>query len=191
MNKNKIIIGIVVFLVVLIGGGVFMINRNRANNKATITPTPNTSLPTEMPTDIPEEAVDISTFQVRVLNGTTIAGLAAKAETALKSAGFTVSGIGNADPKDHTQVTIQKKSTVPSSVIDTLETALGSTYTFGPSEDLDDTDENDIIVILGTKNVPTAGTVTIKPTTGTVTSTPTTTQTTSTPTPSPTPTTAQ
>ena len=187
MNKNRIVIIVVVLVVILLGGGVFMMNRNKAN-KAIITPTPSAELPSGEPTPTIEEEVDISTFQVKVLNGTTIAGLAAKVETTLETAGFTVSGIGNADTKTHTEVTIQKKTTVPASVIDKLEAALGSSYTIGPSEDLDDTDENDIIVILGSKVVPTTA-PTVKPTTAsTITITPTTTVTTPTPTLTPTPT---
>lgn len=191
MNKNIIVVIVVVLVVILLGGGVFMMNKNKTN-KAMISPTPIAELPVEEPTETPEVEVDIATLKVKVLNGTTVAGLAAKAEAVLKTAGFTVTGIGNADTKDFTQVTIQKKTIVPTSVIDKLEAALSPTYTFGTTEDLDDTDENDIIVILGTKNVPTVPPTTPKPTTAsTVTTSPTSTQTTPTSTLTPTPTARQ
>lgn len=152
MNKNVVILIVVILIVLLIGGGVFMMRRGDSAEQVTITPTPFVETPTEMPTEEPVEEVDKSTLNVKVLNGTAVAGLAAKIETALKEAGFTVSSIGNADKKDYQQVVIQAKTSVPTSIIDELKTALGTTYTYGVQEELDDTEEDDIIIIMGTKS---------------------------------------
>lgn len=175
-------------IVLLVGGGIFFMRRNKTD-QASITPTPNFQTPTDMPTETPVEEVDVATFNVKVLNGTTVAGLAAKVQGQLETAGFTVSSIGNADRKDYQQVVIQAKTSVPTSAIDKLKEAIGTTYTFAEQEELDDTEEDNIVVILGMK-VTASPTSAVKPTSG-VTGTPATTQgavtptTTLTPTPTP------
>jgi len=187
VNKKVALIIIVGIVAALIIGGSLIARRNQSS-QATITPTPNFVEPTEEPTPTPEEEADIATFNVKVLNGTSTAGLAAKVQKQLEDVGFTVSSIGNADKKDYQQVIIQAKSTVPSTVTDTLKTTLGKTYTVGSVEELDSSEEDDIVVIVGIKVTATiAPTATqVKPTTATsVTGTPTVTQALSTPTPTP------
>lgn len=152
MNK-KVIAIIVVILLLLIGGGVYMAKRGE---EPTPTPTPEVEAPQEVPTEVPQEAVDISTFKVKVLNGTAVAGLAAKMKTALETAGFTVSSTGNADTKDFQTVEIQAKSTVAASVLSKLKEEIGKSYSIGTEKSLADSSEDDIIVILGTKSQPTA-----------------------------------
>ena len=186
VNKKVALIIIVGIIAALIIGGTMIARRNKTS-EATITPTPSFVEPTEEPTPTPEEEADIATFNVKVLNGTSTAGLAAKVKTQLETAGFTVSSVGNADKKDYQQVVIQAKTTVPSSVTDTLKATLAKTYPVSSSvEELDDSDEDDIVVIVGMKATATvAPTATqVKPTTA-VTGTPTVTQALSTPTPTP------
>ncbi len=156
MSKKAVIITIVVVLLLLLVGGGFYISKRGGN---TPTPTPEGMIPvsTEAPTETPaEQNVDVSKFKIKVLNGTAVSGLAAKMQTALEKAGFTVSGTGNADTKDFQTVQIQAKQTVPTSVISKLKDEIGKTYTVGPDKALDSSDENDIVVILGTKSLPTA-----------------------------------
>lgn len=182
---NKKVIGIIIIiLVLLVGGGVYMAKRG---NEPTPTPTPEMAAPVEEPTAVPEEEADISTFKIKVLNGTAIAGLAAKMKTTLETAGFTVSSTGNADTKDFTQVEIQAKKSVPASVLSKLKDEVGKTYTIGSEKVLDDTSEDDIVVILGAKALPTATPGAKPPTTPAPTSS--TTTPTVTPTSVPTPTT--
>lgn len=150
---NKKVIGIVLVLLLVLGGGGFFIAKR--GSAPTPTPTPEIFEPVEEPTVAPEEEVDIKDLKVKVLNGTAIAGLAAKAQTALEEAGFTVSGVGNADKKDYTEVVIQAKEKVPSSVLNKLKEELEKTYTVGENETLDADNEDDIVIILGTKAQPT------------------------------------
>ncbi len=188
MNK-KVIFIIVVVLLILGGGGFYMMNRG--GEKPTPTPTPEFTAPQEQPTATPEVAPDISKFKVKVLNGTPVAGLAGKMKTVLETAGFTVSGTGNADTKEYQQVEVQAKSSVPASVVSKLKDEISKTYTVGSDKTLADSDENDIVVILGTKSQPTP-TASAKSTTPvptkSVTKTPTPTSSTVTPTVSLTPT---
>lgn len=130
------------------------------------TPTPDTSMEDQLPTEEPTEAMaDISSFKVKVLNGTAVAGLAAKLQTDLEGAGFTVSDTGNAANKNFTAVEIQSKTSVPKEVITKLKEQLTkSSYTVGTEKALDDGDEDDIIVIIGTSSKPTEATAKATPT---------------------------
>jgi hypothetical protein len=67
------------------------------------TPTPtSTPEPTATPTATPTpSSVDPAKVTLRVLNGTTTTGAAAKAETVIEKAGFTVRTIGNAKNQDY------------------------------------------------------------------------------------------
>jgi len=183
MNK-KVIAIIIVVLFLLIGGGIFM---SRRGGEPTPTPTPEIFQPQEEPTQVPEVEVDISTFKVKVLNGTAIAGLAAKVQASLEEAGFTVSGVGNADKKDYQQVVIQAKESVPASAITKLKDELAKTYTVGTQEELASDNEDDIVVIVGTKTPPTPTAGAVKPTTATTPAATATVTITATPTPTKTP----
>ncbi|OGK17141.1 hypothetical protein A2690_02090 [Candidatus Roizmanbacteria bacterium RIFCSPHIGHO2_01_FULL_39_12b] len=186
MNRKVALIAIIGVVAALIAGGAILIQKSRSS-QAIITPTPSFIEPTQEPEPTVEEDVDISTFKVKILNGTSVAGLAAKVQKQLEDVGFTVSGIGNADKKDYQQVVIQAKSTIPSSAVDKLKEAIGGTYTFGTQEELDDSEENDIVVIVGVKQTPVTPTsIQVRPT-ASATTAPTSAQTTPTPTPTPTP----
>lgn len=184
MSKKALII-IIFVLVLLGGGGVYMSKRG---NQPTPTPTPDVVEIQEEPTQVPtEEDVDISTFKIKVLNGTAVAGLAAKMQSALEEAGFTVSSVGNADTKDFQEVELQAKESVPASVLTKLKVELEKNYTVGSEKKISDDEEDDVVIILGTKSVPT----TPKPTSSAKSTTPTptagaTTTPTSTTTPTPT-----
>ena len=186
MNRKVALIAIIGVVAALIAGGAILIQKSRSS-QAIITPTPSFIEPTQEPEPTVEEDVDISTFKVKILNGTSVAGLAAKVQKQLEDVGFTVSGIGNADKKDYQQVVIQAKSTIPSSAVDKLKEAIGGTYTFGTQEELDDSEENDIVVIVGVKQTPVTPTSIQVTPTASATTAPTSAQTTPTPTPTPTP----
>ncbi|MGY1746353.1 LCP family protein [Blastococcus sp. SYSU D00695] len=63
--------------------------------------------PAEEETPAAPEPVDPSTVSVEVLNGSGISGLAASAAGDLETAGFTVTGTGNADSNDLAQTTVR------------------------------------------------------------------------------------
>jgi LCP family protein required for cell wall assembly len=55
----------------------------------------------------PPAMVDPATVSVEVLNGSGVSGLAARAKGELETAGFTVTGVGNADSSDHAQTVVR------------------------------------------------------------------------------------
>lgn len=176
MDKRKlgIFIGII-FTLFVIGGGFMLLSRG-----GTGTPTPTPTLAyeeseEEVVEEEVEEEVDVSEYKVKVLNGTTITGLAATIQAKLQSKGFTVLDIGNATPRGYTTVEIQAKSSVSQEAINTLKEILeGESYTIGTQDTLEDNDENDIVVILGTNIKPTQAVTaapTLSPTTSATTGT--------------------
>lgn len=167
MSKKALII-IIVIIILLAGGGIALSKRGGG---VTPTPTPETIEITEEVTEMPVEAeeVDLTEYSIKVLNGTAVAGLAAKAKTALEEAGFTVSATGNAATKDFTQVEIQAKETVPASVVAKLKTELEKEYTIGEEKTLDAEEEDAIIVTIGTTASATTAPAAAKPTTAAAT----------------------
>jgi hypothetical protein len=86
---------------------------------------------------------------VTVQNGSGEAGVAGKGADALKRLGYNVTGTGNADNFDYTNVVIQVKNS-SSDYLDLLKTDLGLSYTIGTtSADLPDSFSSDALVIIG------------------------------------------
>ena len=126
-----------------------------ASNAAVATPTsiPNvTTAPTAAPTVNPVDSttgLDRSKLSVTVQNGSGEAGVAGKGADALKRLGYNVTGTGNADNFDYTNVVIQVKNS-SSDYLDLLKTDLGLSYTIGTtSADLPDSFSTDALVIIG------------------------------------------
>jgi hypothetical protein len=105
------------------------------------------------PTVIPEptKTVDLTKFEIEVLNGSEVSGLASKQKAALEAAGFTVSSVGNADSSDHADTIIKAKTEVDSGFIAKLKSTLGETFTVGDTQSLPEDSSVPVIVILGTK----------------------------------------
>ncbi len=104
-------------------------------------------LPKESPTPSPEE-VALDAYEIEVLNGSGISGEAANVEGILEDAGFSVSGIGNADNQNYTNTVIAAKDDVKQGFIDELQTTLEER---GPVEviKLSDTGDSDVVVTVG------------------------------------------
>jgi len=121
------------------------------------TPTPEAATPTPEPSATPAATtnpidkatgLDRSQLSVAIQNGSGEAGVGAKGADYLKGLGYTISGTGNADNFNYTNVTIQVKS--DSKYLDLLKKDLGLNYTVGSaSADLSSSASSDAVVIIG------------------------------------------
>jgi hypothetical protein len=113
----------------------------------------NTPTPTPTPTVLPEptKAVDLTQYEIEVLNGSGVGGEASKQKTVLETAGFTVSSIGNADNSDYTNTIIKAKTEVSKAFLDKLTNVLENNLTVGAVETLSGDSSVPIVVIIGTQ----------------------------------------
>lgn len=158
---------IIIVTALLLGAGVagFFYMRSSSSQSTTVTPTPAPIEQEPMPTE--EPTVNKEDLKVKILNGSGVVGEAGKVQKILEGADFVVDSTANADEYDHKTTDIQVKSTVPSSITNELTELLGNDYTVDSSS-LDDSEDVDIIIIVGTrKNAPTG---TPKPTSSSETS---------------------
>ena len=173
-KKPKKFIYVILFLIILVG---FFLTRNlffgssKQKEEPSITPTPteyqfptdtpvlsptvSESKPTTAPTTKSVNPVDASTgldrstLSVEVQNGSGVTGAASKGSDALKSFGYKVSSVGNADNENYENVTIQVKST-KTNFLALLKKDLGFSYTIGStSADLESSSTADALVIIG------------------------------------------
>lgn len=172
VNKRFIYLVLAIFFLIIafFGYKAFGTKNNGtiSQNTATTTPAPTESLPTETltptvapnitttPTLVPTlnpvdetSGLDRSKLSVTVQNGSGKAGVAGKGADTLKHLGYEVSGTGNADNFNYTNVVIQVKSS-SSQYLSLLQTDLGLSYTIGTtSADLPDSFSSDAVVIIG------------------------------------------
>lgn len=112
--------------------------------KPTVSPTSKSVNPVDASTGL-----DRSTLSVEVQNGSGVTGAAAKGSDALKSFGYKISSIGNADNDSYENVTIQVKS-AKSNYLALLKKDLGFSYTVGStSADLSSDSTADALIIIG------------------------------------------
>lgn len=90
--------------------------------------------PANTPTPIPYSELPKEELAITVLNGSGISGVAGKAATILKNAGFTNVKTGNADTYDFRNVTIRHTKEAESS-ISSLQEALEKQYTISEVEE--------------------------------------------------------
>lgn len=111
------------------------------------TPKPTKAVKT---TPTPEE-VDLAAYSIDVQNGSGIAGAAAKAKTLLVGKDFNVASTGNADSSDYAKTIIKAKDAVPSAYIDALKEALSPSYDLDTVETLADSENSDVVIIIGSQ----------------------------------------
>lgn len=112
----------------LLMGGIFAYLRglNRLNNPTpTPTATPASASTTPTPT---AKQIDLTKYSITVLNGSGIAGEAAKVKDILEKAGFKVASTANAKTYDYTKTEISTKSNVEEDFVKALVAALNKTY---------------------------------------------------------------
>ncbi len=175
-GKSNKFLKLIIFAIILIGliWGVqkLFFGGSKEEKPVAITPTPTeyqfptdtpvpsptseveqpTVTPTTKPTVNPIDSatgLDRSTLSIEVQNGSGVTGVAAKASDVLKSFGYKVSAIGNADNENYENVMIQVKST-KTNFLALLKKDLGFSYTVGSSSaDLDSSSTADALVIIG------------------------------------------
>jgi hypothetical protein len=107
--------------------------------------------PTSAVTPSPVKTVDLTKYEVEILNGSEVDGEASRQKTNLEGEGFTISSIGNADNTDHTDTIIEAKAEVSKDFIAKLKSVLDSTFTVGETQSLSEDSSVPVVVILGTK----------------------------------------
>ncbi len=142
----------VVLLALAFYGGIFVYkkffikNEDAKTNIVTLSPTPKIVQPT--PTI---EEIDLSKYEIKILNGSEVEGEAGRQKTNLENEGFTISSIGNAETSDYTSTIIQAKKDVETEFLDKLKTIFETSFASSKIEDLSEDSAADVIVILGTK----------------------------------------
>lgn len=105
---------------------------------------------TQVPTPAIFPTVSLTKYTIKVLNGSGTAGVAAKAKTLLTNAGFTVSGIDNADTSNFTKTIISIKATVDATYVQKLQDALSTNYLVSSvTTPLANSADSDVVVIIG------------------------------------------
>lgn len=113
-------------------------------------PTPTVMPPTVAPTQKP---VNLAAYTIAVLNGSGIAGKAASEKSALTSAGFSVTSVGNAANSNYTKTEISAKSSVDQAFLTKLENELQNDYVVDTSVATSpSSSQTDVTVILGTSS---------------------------------------
>lgn len=115
---------------------------NRAT--PTVTQAPVEVTPTEVP-------IDLKAYSIRVLNGTSTSGLAAKVRDELNASGFNVVSVGNADEDEFQETKISATDKVKKAYLDKLKAELGKSYRVGEVETIS-TGAADIIVTVGSES---------------------------------------
>ena len=86
---------------------------------------------TASPTPVPSptaEAVDVTKYEISILNGSGKIGEAGKVETLLEAVDFVVKYTGNAASFNVKQTQIEAKKSVPEGIITLIQNTIGSTY---------------------------------------------------------------
>ncbi|MCJ7805074.1 LytR C-terminal domain-containing protein [Patescibacteria group bacterium] len=139
----------VAIIVGALAGGVFYFLNSVNKNASSSTPTPiESSLPT--PSSSPSAEVDLAKYQIKVLNGSGIAGEAGKVQDLLTTAGFKVSGTGNADSYNFTDTVLQTRTSIDSVFVTKLSETLSKKYSVDPkTQSLPSGETSDVIVLVG------------------------------------------
>jgi len=139
-----------IFILGGILGGVVFYQKGVGSLDVVESPTPIASTaPVILPTASPSANIDISKFDLAVLNGSGIAGEAGKVKDLLTKAGFNVTSTANAATYDYTETIIKAKSTVGASVIQKIKDALKKNYLIGDEQTLSSSATTDIQIIVG------------------------------------------
>lgn len=145
--KRNLLIVLVVFIIIALAGGGFLLTRNK---DAEPEPTTETFVTTETePTDEPEKVIEKTDYPILIQNGSGKEGAAGVMQKHLEDAGYAVSDTENADSYDFVKTEIRAKSSVPSEFVDGLRDDIPDDYTVVIGEELGDDDDADVIVIVG------------------------------------------
>lgn len=99
------------------------------------------------------KAVDISKYEIEILNGSGKSGEAAKMKGLLEQEKFIVLSIGNANSSDYQKTLIQAKKSVPEEFLDKLTGWLKKSYLLDEVKELDESEKSAIIIVVGSQKV--------------------------------------
>lgn len=139
-----------IFLLGALLGGIVFYQRGISGKVGIPTPTPsayNNMIPS--PTSSPEVKIDLTKYPIKVMNGSGVAGQANVVKDLLTTAGFSVSGTGNAPSYDFTKTVIKAKADVPASFITQLSGALSKNYVLDANQSLATSSADAVQVIIG------------------------------------------
>jgi hypothetical protein len=149
-NPLVIIIPGVLLLGALVGGIVFYQHGISSENVIS-TPTLNygNTAASPSPTATTEATIDLTKYPISVMNGSGTPGQAGVVKDLLVTAGFKVSGTGNADSYDFTKTVIKAKADVPEAFLTQLSTALSKSYVLDTNQSLATSSADEVEVIVG------------------------------------------
>ena len=151
-SKLALIIPVILILAVF-GGAIYFRSEIMSKIKQFNAPkeVPNTTIeptPTPTPTPIP---VERGQYKVRVLNGTTTAGLAGKLADKLKGLGWLIDKTGNNSDQTVEESIIRAKPNIPDFVIEGMMGDITDYQAGSSSAALKTTDKADLEIVIGKK----------------------------------------
>ena len=157
-KRSWIVIVLITVVIIFIAGVLWYFRENAIKQistdvEITSTPSPSKISPTPA-SDSAKLIVDYSKYKIKVLNGSGIGGAAAKGKEILEKEIFMVVEIGNAETSDYDLTIIQAKKEVPSAFLDKLKSVLKETYLLDANKELEDSEEVDIVIIIGSGKQP-------------------------------------
>lgn len=153
--KSIILVIIGIFVGALTATAIIVLYKKMSEVKPTISQPPATV--SVSPAESPEKPAsdsgkitdDLALYDIKVLNGSGKGGEAGRTEKLLKDKGYSVLEIGNADKSDYKKTLIQAKKKVPQTFLDNLKKVLAEEFDLDTVGTLDDKEQTDIIIIVG------------------------------------------
>jgi len=157
-KRSWVIIGFITAVIIFIAGVLWYFRENAVKqisleDETTSTPSPSKISPTPA-SDSAKLAIDYSKYKIKVLNGSGIGGAAAKGKEIVESEKFIVEEIGNAKTSDYEKTIIQAKKDVDKAFLDKLKSVLEKTYLLDANKELEDSEEVDVVIIIGSSKQP-------------------------------------
>ncbi len=148
-EKRNLLMPFILTLVgtMLISGAFFAYKISTENSKqqVVVSPTPAPTI------TVAPEKIDVSEYEVEVLNGSGISGEAGRAKTILENGEFIVESTGNADSYDYKETEISINGDVPEEVIDQLKEVLAEEYALSDEVAEDEEQTAAIVIIVGSE----------------------------------------
>ncbi len=146
VKKNLLMPFILTLIVTILISGAFFayqVSTESSSKQVVVSPTP---VPTV--TAVPDK-IDVSEYEVEVLNGSGISGEAGRAKTILENGEFVVDSTGNADSYDFEETVISVNGDVPEEVITQLKEVLSEEYAVSDEIEEDEEQETAIVITVG------------------------------------------
>lgn len=168
-STNKMSIKTILFITLIsalvaafVSGGVYVyltgVSDMKVNNEETADseaqPEADPALrdtPSPTPVPVEETEVEFSEYSVQVLNGSGQIGAAGAGSDLVEAKGFVVDDTGNADNYDYESTVVQVKESVSKAALEAVIKALEEDYEVEEGDKLEDDNEYDIIITVGTK----------------------------------------